>query len=452
MGMSSKRSERGSVILFFTLLAIPICAMAGFVVDLGWFHFTQEAANTAAQAAAIAAVRSAMDDVAAGGSYTCASKGLTCQSATTCGSSLPTTFTTNLQSGCAYATLNGFTAGGLSGRQTVTIEANTTSPATYVPGVKVLYWTTVTITQTNPLTLLAVLGQSSMTVNARSTAAVVNEIPNDCVTALDPSAGGALTLSGSSTLTLSGCSIQVNSSAGNALSMNGSACISAPSIEVVGGTSTTSCVQPAPTTGASSVSDPFGSLAPPSLSTTCDYNNMKVQSNSSATLSPGVYCGGLSVGGTASLSAGTYVLLGGGLTCNAGCVMTGSGVTFYNTCNSGYCDGGRTGYKPINIGGQAVTTLSAPTSGSLSGILFFQDRSVSPTSGQNDSIQGGTTSSLEGVLYFPKSGLTFAGGATSPSTSTLIVADQVSFTGNSSMQVSKATTTPTWMPTAALLE
>jgi hypothetical protein len=94
--------------------------------------------------------------------------------------------------------------------------------------------------------------------------------------------------------------------------------------------------------------------------------------------------------------------------------------------------------------------LSAPTSGSLNGILFFQDRTVNNP--HTDSILGGSSTTLEGTLYFPNSTLKYAGNFAGADASTLLIANQVNFIGNSSLQVSPSGTPPTWAPTASLIE
>jgi Flp pilus assembly protein TadG len=450
------RKQQGSVLLLFLLTLVPICGVVGLVADIGWYYYTAETAHAAAEAAATAAVRSAMDYVSAGAAYGCSStsNGILCQAAMSCPSVIASPMTNDLQAGCAYAAANGFTNGGMNGKQTVTIEANTTTPAPTAPGVKVRYWVTVRIYQANPLFFLGIFSQSSLAVAVRSTAAVLNKVPNACVATLDPTARSALMVTGSASVTLSNCAVQVNSNATTALNVNGSACLSATAIDVVGGASTTSCTQPAPISSSSAMSDPFAALAAPSFSTTCDsaHTNVKVNSNSLVTLSPGTYCGGLSITSSVALTSGTYVLLGGGLTCNAGCSLTGSGVTFYNTCTSGYCNGGSSGYKAISIGGQGVVNLSAPSSGDLAGILFFQDRSVSPPSGQSDSILGGSSTNVQGVMYFPETLLKFAGNFSGADSSTFLIADQISFAGTSSLQISSTGPTPAWAPVAALIE
>jgi Flp pilus assembly protein TadG len=432
-----RRRERGSLFVGVMLMIIPVCGLLGLVADLGLSYFTMQSAHAAAEAAAIAAVRSAMDNVNAGGSYSCGSNNfLKCQAATNCATVIPSPTNSNLQNGCAYAIANGFSSGGLSGKQTVTIEANTTSP---VLGVKVNYWVTVRITQQNPLTFLAVLGGNKLNVGVESTAAVVFKVPPACITSLDSSASAALTVSGGASVVLSNCAAQVNSNDGSALNCNGGGSLSAPSINVVGGAGGCSA-----TTGAPAVSDPFGGLAPPDLT---GLPNGSFD-NGTNTYSPGIYKGGISVhNASVTFSPGTYILEGGGLTCNSGCTMTGTGVSFYNTCNSGACDGGSTGYKPISINGQGTVNLSAPTD---SGILFRQDRTLS-VNNDNEDIEGGSSGSLSGVLYFPEANLKFAGSFSGANASTVIVANTVTLAGNSSLETS-LTNPPTWMPTASLLE
>jgi len=151
-----------------------------------------------------------------------------------------------------------------------------------------------------------------------------------------------------------------------------------------------------------------------------------VGNNPSITLRPGLYYGGISITGNAHVNfqPGTYILAGGGLAVTGNSVITGTGVTFYNTTGLG-------GYQPINVTGNAQLNLSAPTSGALEGILFFQDRSIAGGSAAS-TIVGNSSSSFDGALYFPTTGLQYVGNS-SVSGYTLIVADTVQITGNSSV-------------------
>jgi hypothetical protein len=76
----------------------------------------------------------------------------------------------------------------------------------------------------------------------------------------------------------------------------------------------------------------------------------------------------------------------------------------------------------------ADRTLSAPSGGDLPGVLFYQDRNA--PAGINHSFTGQSSMNLEGILYFPTHDLNFAGGGTIDPVTTVIVANTVSFTGN----------------------
>jgi hypothetical protein len=118
-----------------------------------------------------------------------------------------------------------------------------------------------------------------------------------------------------------------------------------------------------------------------------------VGNNPSITLRPGLYYGGISITGNAHVKfqAGTYILAGGGLSVTGNATITGTGVTFYDATGLG-------GYQPINITGNAQLNLSAPTSGPLKGILFFQDRSIASGSA-GSTIVGNSSSSFDGAHY-----------------------------------------------------
>jgi hypothetical protein len=105
--------------------------------------------------------------------------------------------------------------------------------------------------------------------------------------------------------------------------------------------------------------------------------------------------------------------------------LTGAGVTFYDTTGPG-------GYKPINLSGNETAHFSAPTSGPLEGILFFQDRSVAYSSSNGSTIVGNSSSTFDGVLYFPTTSVSYVGNSSSQGY-TFLIADKITVTGNSSM-------------------
>jgi len=152
------------------------------------------------------------------------------------------------------------------------------------------------------------------------------------------------------------------------------------------------------------------------------------------TLSPGVYCGGLTIGntnGTAfTLNPGTYIMAGGGMVLNSQAVVNGTGVTVYNTTSAGWGCASSYSYTPVTISGQVTATLSAPTSGTLNGILFFGNRSGCSTKGSCvDQINGGSTAVLNGALYFPSDEIAITGS--NASGFLMLVADKIYINGNS---------------------
>jgi hypothetical protein len=127
-----------------------------------------------------------------------------------------------------------------------------------------------------------------------------------------------------------------------------------------------------------------------------------------------------------------YVIDGGGITIDGGASVSGTGVTFYLTGNNGNGNSAAN-YSGVTINSTATVNLSSPCDGAASGIkgmLFFQDRSI--TNGNGSSINGASGSTFNGAIYFPTTPLSYA-GSSAVNGFTLIVADTLTFTGNSSV-------------------
>lgn len=411
-------SERGQALIMTTMALVSMFGLLGLAVDVGWMHFRHEAAQTAADAAALAAAEVA---TASGGSIACNSGNVGCQSATACPNPVPSNPTNNLQIACAYASSNGFTVT-TGGRQNVTVAAGAGTAPPSAPGVTATYWVTVQVTETIPQFFSAVLGHTLGTVSAQATSAATGSVSNSCLYILNPTMAKAFVASGGTSVTAT-CGIFVDSTNADALDVSGGSTVTASVVKVAGNYSSKggSTISPLPTTGAAATADPFVSVAAPSYSG-CDYTNKSVGNGLTVTLTPGVYCNGITLNGGAHVTfqSGTYILNGGGLSITNGATVTGAGVTFFNTAN-GYT------YAPLNISGGAVVTLSAPTSGSLEGLLFYQDRAIS--SALVNTVTGGASEQLTGTLYFPTTTLSYSGG--SATTITAIVANSVTFSGGS---------------------
>ena len=195
---------------------------------------------------------------------------------------------------------------------------------------------------------------------------------NQSVIVLDPSASGALTISGNASIKVAG-DVYVDSSSSSALSASGSAQITAAAIDVHGGVqkSGSPAFSPAPITKAASLPDPLAYLPAPSTSGLTNYGSYSLSGNSTGTISPGIYSQ-IAVSGNASLTlkTGLYIIAGGGFQVSSNASVTGAGVTVYNAGSKFPGNGGTFG--AISISGNGTIKLTPSGTGAYAGILFLQ--------------------------------------------------------------------------------
>jgi hypothetical protein len=369
-----------------------LLAMTGLAVDLGFMEYYKRRAQVAADAAAVGGARELQANDSA--SAVIAAR--------------------------YDAALNAF-SNGVNG-VTVTVNAPPSSGA-YLANSKYLE---VVVTKPVATFFMRILTLSPVRVTARAVGGL--SASPYCIVALDPAAPGALTLQGSATVNMPGCGVMVDSNNSQALTIGNASCLTASAISVVGNYTSGGCIpSPQPNVAADFVYDLFATLAAPAVGA-CQYNNTKV--NSTATLNPGVYCGGIDIvssGHTITLNPGTYILNGGGLRATGGNTLQGTGVTFYNTATAGES------YRDASIQGNSTLRLSAPTSGPMEGILFFQDRNIATTSQAGDQLSGDSSSFMDGAIYVPNGKISYC-GSSSATGYTNIVAKTVAFTGNSTVK------------------
>jgi RHS repeat-associated protein len=269
---------------------------------------------------------------------------------------------------------------------------------------------------------------------------------DQCIYVLNGTAADSLSVVNTAKIQAPNCGILVNSTNAAAMRVTGTGSVVGKYIRVRGGVSqtpATTTITPAPSTGAQAITDPLSSLAAPNVGD-CTATNYTTAVN--ATLNPGVYCGGITITGTANVNftPGLYILLGGGLSVPSGTgTVSGAGVTFYLTANA------TRPYGPLNVGGTKLLNLSAPTSGTYRGILFYQDRTLTGTLPAS-SLSGTVQSTLSGVLYFSRSMFSLAGTslATQPG-NLILIADRVTLSGTSELNA-KTDSAPPWMPATAV--
>jgi hypothetical protein len=217
-----------------------------------------------------------------------------------------------------------------------------------------------------------------------------------------------------------------NSTSSTAITVGGSSAVSAYSVGVVGGISGNITASHGIATGQSPTRDPYAGASFGSFSG-CDYNKMSVKNT--ATLSPGVYCNGLSLnaGANVFLQPGIYYIDQGSLSVNGGATLSGDGVTIVFTSSTG------SNYATATINGGATVNITAPTSGPTAGIAIFGDRNMS--TGTPFKFNGGASQIFTGAIYVPKADVQFAGGANTSRACTQLVGDTVTFTGNANFAI-----------------
>ncbi|MBC2835774.1 TadE/TadG family type IV pilus assembly protein [Paragemmobacter straminiformis] len=269
-----------------------------------------------------------------------------------------------------------------------------------------------------------------------------------CMLALSGAANGAVSVGGSTNVTLTGCDIASNSVSNTSYSMGGmGSAITTGCIHTVGGASVnsgltlTSC--PSVITNAARARDPYSNLPEPAIIGACKPKNVGNNQNPT-TLTPtdvhplggGLksmrFCNGFDVRGEVTLMPGLYIVEGGNLTVNGGSLtsttaakLSGAGVTFYLASSE----------VDVRLNGNVTLGLSAPTTGPLSGVLFFGARTATTAS---HIINGSSGSVLQGAIYTPASAIQFSGDSAGTNGCTQVIASTITLTGNSTLKATCA--------------
>ena len=382
-----RRDASGSYLVIMALMAPVMIGSVGLGIDYGLWVYTQQTMQAAADSAAVSAATSG-SNVATEAEGVAASYGFI------------------KDSGGVTMTVN----------QPPKSGSHTSSSA----AVEVI----INSIQTPQFSQL--VSAKSFTITVRSVA--VATPGSGCVLTLNATASGAVTTQGSAVTNLTGCNLYTDSSDSAAVTVGGTASLTANAVGSVGGVSgasnitTTSGIH----TGVAPLSDPYASMSFGSFSG-CDQKNYSTNSN--ATISAGVYCGGISVkaGATLTLNPGIYYLDQGNLSVEGNGTITGTGVTLVFTSSTGK------NYANASISSNATVNLTAPTTGPTAGIVLFGDRNM-PV-GTTFKLTGGGTQTFGGAIYLPKAALTYSGGSGGSTSCTQIIADTVTFTGNSGMAI-----------------
>jgi phosphodiesterase/alkaline phosphatase D-like protein len=286
-----------------------------------------------------------------------------------------------------------------------------------------------------------IVHENGVTADTLSTATVKDNIG---ILLLDFSGSGALNVSGNGSVAVTGGGgIAVDSTSSQASIVSGKGGVSAADIDTTGAVTTGHGAfvgsidnQEAP------LADPLANLSAPPIPTIVQ-STSTLFVNSSVTLQPGLYIGGINISGNAKviLAPGLYYLEGGGLTVSGQASVTdnGQGVMIYNAPMLP-TDG-------INFGTQGTVNLSGMTAAELSalgltapqyvGLAIFQNSSSAAPillSSGEVTITGTIYAASATVNISGKGSLHLVGSAANNFGSHLIVSDLI-ITGNGALSV-----------------
>jgi Flp pilus assembly protein TadG len=274
---------------------------------------------------------------------------------------------------------------------------------------------------------------STPIITAKATAATI-ATGVYCVVSLEPTSATGITATGNGSIDL-GCGMITNSTSLTAAIATGSSEVHATPIAAVGSIAASDNWNGAellPFTVRQA--DPFADLSPPSF-TPCQgaASRLRVGSNQTVNRSAdtGVVCvSDMDLQGDVTLGSATYVIDGGDFDVGAQAKVRCTGCTIILTNSS---SGSTATIGTADINGGAQINMSAPTTGTYKGLLFYQDPRASSSSNDVNKINGNSDSLLTGALYFPKQLLQINGTAGLKFRCAQFVSRTVEFSGNGSI-------------------
>lgn len=290
------------------------------------------------------------------------------------------------------------------------------------------------VTQSLPFSSLFM--NTTPTIQAEATGAAVS-FGNYCLVSLETTTATGITFQGSSDTRL-GCGASSNSQGNPAINASGSSYIVASPIAAVGNVPVSSNYQ----TGTTIIpytlpqADPFANLpmmAVPNGNSCNSGFSDSPQSVSTINIPNGQTSkcfNDFNVKGTVTMDPGIYIIDGkNGGTFNIGAQanITCLGCVFLLTTS-----GSASTVATVNMNGGATVNITAPTSGTYAGVMFYQDRTASLAS--TNQINGNASSKFQGAIYMPKQDVQFSGTSGMNTHCLQIVSRRITMTGNNAIQ------------------
>ena len=346
---------RGNFAVMSAILLVPILGMAGLAVDLTTIYYEKSGLQQVADSAALAGVSELGVAGRTDGEIHASIK--------------------------SFVSSNASASESASGSSGLTINAEISTDRTTL---------TVDLTYRWSPFFAHYLNGDFMPIKVRSMAKLAQAEPS-CVIALNEKGAGQFSMSGKASLHADECAIHVNSNAADAIKVDKRAQLSGANIYTAGGFKGKSAVfEPMPTTDSPTIIDPLADRAPPSIGN-CVSKRFRL-TRKIMILRPGTYCGGIEVSGNTHvlLRPGIYIIKDGPLALKGASSLLGRNVGFYFTGEEAVAE----------IGVKSTVKLTAPKSGPMAGILFFEDRKSKP--GREFAIRSKNAQLLEGAIYLQK--------------------------------------------------
>ena len=390
------RNERGNTTMLVGLALFPMIGAIGLGVDAAQWVLWKRQIHTAADLGALAGARALADNQE---------------------------LKVAVRRSLAHNDLNAFT-----------IDAIENAPvAGKFAGSNAHVKVTLSTQRSLPFSSLFLANPPKITVSA--VAENSSEVPN-CIIALDTT-DTALSITGSSSIDMNcGLSSNSNLDATSSDYINAGALSAVGIVDASGGVTSDTKIND----GIAAESDPLSGLAVPSdVATQCASAVWHTtRSRRVETLGEGCYAG-ITVQGQLTLTPGTYIIDGGGISVGANGVLLAENVTIIFT-NS---DPTSTDIGKFTAQGDSVVNLTASNSGDYEGILMFQDRRAVPSNASNFYITGNSgtdnagnaiLSQYQGTIYTPSTYTLFNGNSSIQTPCMQVVAQKVEFLGNTTVK------------------
>ena len=367
-----QRDTKGGLSLIAAIV-VPVMIGAGaFAVDISYYHVVENRLQTAADAAALAAVREVRDSVS----------GAVVTAVALAADNVPVNYgdvtrPSDVVIGVYDAVLKTFNPGGEEPNAVQVTAIRDTDHENAAPRF-----------------LSVIFGQEAVPISV--TAVAVIQGPRACVIALDPWATGAIKVTGGGTITVPGCDVHTNSWATKSIWARGTSGITARRITTHGWVSGSN-FSPEPLINQPAIADPLAAVPEPTVPAACSFTDLTLHSPQSFPAGTR-FCGDTTIqgGGRLNLEPGIHYFTGGTLQLRTTTEIVADNVMMYfdETAN-------------LDSAANGEFRITAPQTGTYKGIAIFQSRA--PVSPIQFTFTGGTDFFVDGTIYLPRGDIDFFG-------------------------------------------